>query len=185
MRRPALLLALVAVLAGCRGWTSSSPPFHLNPNMDDQPKLKAQAASTFFYDGSGMRHPVEGTVAREEPVVVDAAVTGKGADGELVATLPMPVTPELVARGADRYRIYCGPCHGDRANGKGMLFERAQILSADLLGDKVRAMPDGQIFDTITNGFGLMPGYRWPIPVHDRWAVVAYVRHLQQGGAAP
>ena len=46
--------------------------------------------------------------------------------------------------------------------------------------DEIVALPDGQIFDVITNGVGLMPGYRWPIPPSDRWAIVAYVRALQR-----
>ena len=48
---------------GCaRGCTSSRPPIHLNPSMDDQPKVRPQTASTFFYDGASMRQPVPGTV---------------------------------------------------------------------------------------------------------------------------
>jgi mono/diheme cytochrome c family protein len=180
-----VLFALVVLLGGCRGCASGRPPIHLNPNMDRQPKVLPQAASAFFYDGAAMRAPVPGTVAREDPPAIDAATTGLGADGQPVAAMPLAATPELIARGADRYRIYCAPCHGDRADGKGMLFERAQVLSGDLLGEKVRPQPDGQIFDTITHGFGLMPGYRHPIPAHDRWAIVAYVRHLQAGGEAP
>jgi mono/diheme cytochrome c family protein len=184
-RTPPLQAVAMAValltLGGCRGCTSGSPPIHLNPNMDVQPKVKPQSASAFFYDGSGMRTPVEGTVAREEPVALGAAVTGKGADGNPVAASPIEVTPELVARGRDRFAIFCLPCHGERADGNGMLKQRAGVQSANLLEDRIRQMPDGQIFDTVTNGLGLMPGYRYPIPAHDRWAIIAYVRQLQQG----
>jgi mono/diheme cytochrome c family protein len=176
-----MAVALLA-LGGCRGCTSSSPPIHLNPNMDVQPKVKPQSASAFFYDGSGMRTPVAGTVAREDPVALDAAVTGMGADGKPVASSPIEVTPELVARGRARFAIFCLPCHGERADGNGMLKQRAGVQSANLLEERIRQMPDGQIFDTVTNGFGLMPGYRYPIPAHDRWAIIAYVRQLEQGG---
>ncbi len=57
--------------------------------------------------------------------------------------------------------------------------------------DRLRQMPDGQIFDTVTNGLGLMPSYRYPIPVADRWAIIVHLRALQarrlerMGGAAP
>src|SRR4029434_4661643 len=61
--RAALPLLLLLGLTGCvRGCTSSSPPVHLNPNMDWQPKVQAQEASDFFYDGSAMRPPIPGTV---------------------------------------------------------------------------------------------------------------------------
>ena len=46
--------------------------------------------------------------------------------------------------------------------------------------ESILKYPDGQIFDVITNGTGLMPAYRWPIPAADRWAIVAYVRDLQR-----
>src|SRR5678810_272918 len=51
------------VTVRARGCTSSRPPIHLNPSMDDQPKVLSQTASTFFFDGSSMRQPVPGTVA--------------------------------------------------------------------------------------------------------------------------
>ncbi len=69
-RRLELLCSAVLALSllGCaRGCTSSRPPIHIVPNMDWQPKVKAQAESDFFYDGAAMRTPVPGTVARGQP----------------------------------------------------------------------------------------------------------------------
>ena len=77
LRLAGVALLLVA-LGGCRGCVSGRPPIHLNPNMDYQPKLQPQEASRFFADGAGMRPPVEGTVAQEDPVELDAFVTGLG-----------------------------------------------------------------------------------------------------------
>jgi len=174
-----LVLVVFAVtsavaLAGCaRGCTSSRPPIHLNPSMDDQPKVLAQTASEFFYDGSGTI-PIEG-------LKEDAAFfTGRGADGEFVATIPVPVNEALVERGHQRYAIYCQPCHDARGDGKGILFQRGNIPTASFHQEKILKYPDGQIFDVVTNGAGLMPGYRWPIPPADRWAIIAYVRELER-----
>ena len=182
MKRVVAALSLALAASGCglmRGCTSSKPPIHINPSMDDQPKLLAQASSDFFYDGSGMRHPVPGTVARGELRENDAVFLGKGPDGALVATNPLPVDDALLERGRNRYAIYCQPCHDQRGDGKGILFQRGSIPTASFYTDKVRAYPDGQLFDIITNGSGLMPAYRWPIPPEDRWAIVAHVRALQ------
>ena len=52
--------------------------------------------------------------------------------------------------------------------------------TANLLEQRFRDLPDGAIFDTITNGKGLMPAYRYPIHARDRWAIIAYVRSLQK-----
>ena len=182
LRAAPLLLAVL--LGGCRGCPSSRPPIHLNPNMDIQPKLKAQAESAFFYDGAGMRTPVEGTVAQGELHEDSAYWTGKDAAGGFVAAIPghdqaghdqAPVLP----RGQQRFGIYCSPCHGAAADGKGMLFQRAQVQSANLMEQRFRDMPAGQLFDEVTHGVGLMPAYGPFVPVADRWAILAYVRKLQ------
>jgi mono/diheme cytochrome c family protein len=106
--------------------------------------------------------------------------TGKGADGQFVATIPVTVDDALVERGRQRYTIYCQPCHDARGDGRGILCQRGNVPTATFHQDKVLQYTDGQIFDVITNGFGLMAGYRWPIPPSDRWAIVAYVRTLQR-----
>jgi hypothetical protein len=168
-------------LAGCaRGCTSSSPPIHLNPSMDDQPKVLPQTASTFFYNGSAMREPVPGTIPIGGLKEDTAFFTGKGADGQFVPTIPVPVDEALVERGHQRYSIYCQPCHDARGDGKGILFQRANVPTASFHQEKILKYTDGQIFDVITNGAGLMSGYRWPIPSADRWAIVGYVRALER-----
>ena len=181
----ALTLTSVVVLSGCaRGCTSSRPPVHLNPSMDDQPKVLAQTASPFFYDGASMRQPVPGTVPIGGLKDDAAFFTGKGADGQFVASIPGTVpnikNDALVERGRQRYVIYCQPCHDARGDGKGILFQRGNVPTASFHQEKILKYPDGQIFDVITNGTGLMAGYRWPIPPPDRWAIIAYVRDLEQ-----
>jgi len=177
----ALALTSVVALTGCaRGCPSSRPPIHVNPSMDHQPKVRAQSASDFFYDGASMRPPVPGTVPigglREDVPFF----TGRGADDQFVATVPVAVDEALVERGRQRYVIYCQPCHDARGDGRGILFQRGNVPTASFHQEKLLNYPDGQIFDVITNGSGLMAGYRWPIPPADRWAIVAYVRELQR-----
>jgi hypothetical protein len=178
------VLALVALAAcGCtRGSTSSRPPIHLNPNMDDQPRYEAQAPSAFFYDGAEMRPPVPGTVARGELrdlVNRSAYWTGKDAGGVFVTAIPLEVTDAVRERGTERFNIYCAACHDKGGDGKGILFERGKVPTPSFHDDRLRQMSDGQIFDTITNGTGLMPSYRYPIPVPDRWAIIVHLRDLQ------
>lgn len=147
--------------------------------MDNQPKYLAQAASAFFYDGATMRPPVEGTVARGELHEDSAFYVGVDESGQPVAQIPFAVDEALVLRGQERYDIYCAPCHHQRGTGRGILWDRAQIESADLLQERLRDAPDGELFNVITNGLGLMSGYKYPIPPRDRWAIIAYVRRLQ------
>jgi len=179
---PLLLAALAPFgLQGCmRGCSSSSPPVLINTSMFNQPKYKTQAASTFFYDGKTMRPPVPGTIARGHLHEDLALATGLGADGKPVTTSPVAVDAALLARGAERYGIYCQPCHDERGEGKGVLFQRAKVPTANLMEQRIRDLPDGAIFDTVTNGKGLMPGYRYPIGARDRWAIIAHVRDMEK-----
>jgi len=176
-----IVLTAVVPLAGCaRGCTSSRPPIHLNPSMDNQPKVRSQSASMFFYDGASMRQPIPGTVAIGGLKEDAAFYTGKSADGQFVATIPVPVDDSVLERGQQRYTIYCQPCHDARGDGRGILFQRGNVPTATFHQEKILKYTDGQIFDVITNGQGLMASYRWPIPPADRWAIVAYVRGLQR-----
>jgi len=183
LKREAAAAVMVLALSGCgllRGCTSTAPPIHINPSMDDQPKLLPQASSDFFYNGSGMRLPVEGTVARNELREDDAFYRGMGPDGKPVATIPVTIDDAILARGAARYAIYCQPCHDARGDGKGILFQRGNVPTSSFHSDKIRAYPDGQMFDIMTNGSGLMPSYKWPISPADRWAIIAHIRKLER-----
>lgn len=176
-----IVLVAAIPLAGCaRGCTSSRPPIHLNPSMDNQPKVRAQSASAFFFDGASMRQPIPGTVAIGGLKEDEAFFTGKSADGQFVAAIPVAVDDTMVERGRQRYTIYCQPCHDARGDGRGILFQRGNVPTATFHQEKILKYTDGQIFDVITNGQGLMAAYRWPIPPADRWAIVAYVRGLQR-----
>jgi mono/diheme cytochrome c family protein len=177
----ALALTLVVGLTGCaRGCTSSRPPIHINPSMLDQPKVLPQTASTFFYDGSSMRLPVPGTVPIGGLKEDTAFFTGKGADGQFVAKIPVPVDEALLERGRQRFTIYCQPCHDARGDGKGILFQRANVATPTFHQERILQHADGFIFEIITNGLALMPSYRWAIPPADRWAIIAHVRELQR-----
>ena len=182
--RAAVFVSVVA-LAGCaRGCTSSRPPIHLNPSMDDQPKVLPQQASTFFYNGAAMREPVPGTVPIGGLKEDTAFFTGKSPDGQFIAAIPHAIDEAGLERGRQRYTIYCQPCHDARGDGRGILFQRANVPTATFHQEKVLKYSDGQIFDVITNGSGLMGPYRWSITPADRWAIVAYVRDLQRRRAA-
>lgn len=188
-------LALVppAVVAKARASKSDRPPFRYDNGMARQPKLKPLAPTTLFADGRAQRRPVAGTVARGERQLDDAFYRGK--DGEAwVKALPVDATPQLVRRGQERFNIYCAPCHGMAGYGDGPTAKRAEQLQegtwvppTPLHADHVKAQPDGELFNTITNGVRNMMGYGSRIDPQDRWAIVLYVRALQrsqQGKAA-
>lgn len=200
MKRTRILLSVAALalaasaLAGCRGWTSDQPPVHLNPNMDTQEKAKAFRKSSFFADGLAMRLPVEGTVARGFLREDDGFSRGLGADGQPAADFPASFTANAASaeRGKDRWMIYCAPCHGRAADGKGPVTQRPApgnypIAAPSMLDARPRSLALGQLYTAIAVGVNNdnMPGYAAQISEEDRWAIVAYIVTLQSGNADP
>ncbi len=196
LRTSLVLAASLALVAGCRGQTSTEPPIVPLRGMHEMPRYDAQERGRYFEDGRSMRPEIEGTVARESEIDEQVA-TGLDVDGSYVLSLPTSVVERaggvgpLLQRGHQRYDIYCAPCHGALGDGQGMVSQRATSLgvtfaAANLMDPGFQHMPDGRLYATIANGVRTMPAYRAQIPVQDRWAIVGYVRALQisQGDAA-
>lgn len=188
MRRAAFLLLAMAIV-GCRGGKSEDPPVHLFGDMDWQPKYQWGEASPLFEDGRAMRPLVDGTIPLGQLNEDDGYYRGKQSNGEYIKRVtdlkvndnPMVVDEKLIRRGEERFNIYCAPCHDQTGSGHGMVVQRGFPPPVDLASDRVRKeMPDGQIFDTITNGVRNMPSYRKQVTVADRWAIVTWVRVLGQ-----
>ncbi len=152
---------------------------HPNPNMDRQPKALPQSESTFFYDGSTMRQPIEGTVARGQLHEDWGRFTGKLESGEWLMANPLGSGDEILRRGEERFEIFCSPCHGSNGNGRGVLYTKAKVQCADLRQERLVNMVDGELFDVVSNGIGLMPSMKSRVPTEDRWAILAHIRELQ------
>ena len=190
--RVCFLLLALSVTAGCR------------QDMQDQPKMKPYRGTTFFADKLSARQPIEGTVARGflrtdtefftgkksgrtagqgTQAIVGQQASGPGQDNSFpddIDYFPIPITEEVVKRGRERYEIFCSACHGLTGNGDGMIVRRGFRRAASFNDDRLRQAPVGHFFDAITNGWGAMPSYAPQVAVQDRWAIVAYIRALQE-----
>jgi cytochrome c553 len=159
-------LAGTALLAGCR------------QDMQDQPKFFPQRGTNFYPDGRSVRPQVENTVARgqlhEDSYFYTGLIDGKEGDA-----LPFPVTLQVLARGQERYNIYCTPCHSRVGNGEGMIVQRGYAPAGNYHTPYLQAAPLGHFFNVMTNGYGAMPDYAAQLTPADRWAVVAYIKALQ------
>ena len=190
-----LTIAGVAVL-GFRGQKGTNEPWEIFPDMVRQMKVRAQAPLDFFADGRGPREPINGTVpiGYEMPnphapaetishfgfsVGTDYLNTGKMGNNWGTG-IPVPVTPQLLERGRQRFNITCAMCHGGTATGNGITKSYGLATVVTLQDDRIRKMADGEIFNTITNGKNTMMAYGPTIMVADRWAIIAYLRALQR-----
>ena len=146
--------------------------------MHDQPKFFPLRGTNFYADGRSARTQVVGTVARSQSDLGPYLETGI-LDGKEGDSMPMPVTPELLARGQERYNIYCTPCHDYTGRGQGIVVQRGFPPPPSLHIDRIRQAPVGHFFDVITNGDGSMYSYASRIEPEDRWRIAAYIRVLQ------
>jgi mono/diheme cytochrome c family protein len=153
-------------------------------DMHDQPKYIPLRESTFFADARSARPLVDGTVARGQLREDDLLYAGK-MGGQDATIFPSRVDAAVMARGHERFDIYCSPCHGRTGQGDGMVVRRGYRRPPSFHQDRLRSAPVGHFFDVITNGFGAMPDYAAQIKAEDRWAIIAYVRALQLSEHAP
>ena len=158
--------------------------------MQNQPKYKPLAPSDFFSDGKSARQLPAGTVARGFLREDRSLATGIGPDGKFVREMPVPVSRELLARGRDRFNVFCTPCHDRTGGGRGMIVQRGFKQPEPYWVDRLRAQPIGYFFDVMTNGFGQMSSYADKVTPEDRWVIAAYIRVLQvaaraQAGSLP
>ncbi|MBE7438119.1 MAG: cytochrome c [Spirochaetales bacterium] len=130
-------------------------------------------------DHSGIRVPPEGATPRNYAPYRYAQADIEKAGAEL--RNPVPRTAEALARGKDRYEIYCGVCHGLTGKGDGPVTPRYSIaVPAFSTADApTREWSDGKIFHLMTTGRGAMKGYAAQIEPADRWTIVHYIRALQ------
>ena len=145
----------LALLAGC------------NQNMVQQPRYDHYERSALFPDGQAMQAPPDGTVDLGQPARKRAMAH------------PPAVTAALVARGRERYGIFCSMCHGIDGRGNGVVVSRGFPAPHSLLAADQTGLSDRQIFDAIGRGYGIMFGHADRIPPRDRWAITAWVRVLQ------
>lgn len=165
------IAAIVAVgamslLAGCR------------QDMHNQPKFYPQRGTDFYADGRSVRPQVENTVARnqlhQDSYFYTGFIAGKEGEG-----MPFPVTLQVLAKGQERYNVYCTPCHSRVGNGVGMIVQRGYAPAGNFHTARLEAAPLGHFFNVISNGYGAMPDYSAQLTPADRWAVVAYIKALQ------
>jgi len=179
--RPALAAFIIPFLiGGCfRGMPSDKPPIHIERDMFDQPRYDPQAGSKFFDDGAAMRPLVPGTIGYGELHEDNAYYLGQDDKGNFIEKSPVPTTEVVLRRGQERFDIYCSPCHGRAGDGRGIVVQHGYLPPPSYHTDRLRNMPDGEIYSAIAHGVRNMPSYGDQVPVADRWAIVGYVRALQ------
>ena len=202
------ILALIAVisLAGFRGTHSAKPPIEIFVDMVRNPRYDPQHESDFYADTRAARAPVPGTVplgynlpgaflstgANNNKLDQEPAAFSNGTDyyntgriGDMYGDgIPLKVNRELLERGQERFNINCAVCNGPVGMGNGITTQYGLVGVANFHDSRIRTMPDGQIFNTITLGKNTMGAYGSNVSVEDRWAIISYIRALEKSDGA-
>ncbi|HZL32029.1 MAG TPA: cytochrome c [Pseudolabrys sp.] len=155
MTRAPTLLCLVLLLSGC------------DVSMTQQNRYGTYQPAPIFEDGTSAQPLPEHTVAQSDLARDD------------IVRNPPPATPQLLARGRERFDIYCSPCHGLSGDGDGIVVKRGFPAPPSYQEKRLVEAPASHFYDVITNGYGAMYSYAARVEPRDRWAIVAYIRALQ------
>jgi mono/diheme cytochrome c family protein len=155
VRRVAPAVGLMLLLCGC------------GLSMTQQRKYKTYAPSTLWADGASARPLPDGGVAQG-----DLALAA-------IAAEPPDPSPALLARGRERFDIYCAPCHGLAGDGDGVIVAHGFPKPPSYHIDRLLAAPASHFYNAISKGYGVMYAYSDRVDPDDRWAIVAYIRALQ------
>ncbi len=177
------ILLTVLVLASCRGGKSEDAPIHLIGDMDWQQRYQPQGVSHIFKDGRANRPEVNGTLPQGQLHEDEAFFYGKE-NGNFIAKVPVSLTKRFMEQGKEKFNIFCAPCHDQVGTGHGLVVQRGFPAAADLTGDRVRSMPDGEIFEVISNGIRTMPSHKAQIQPADRWKIISWIRVLERSQRA-
>lgn len=182
MSRIILLAALAFTATVSCDRTRSSTGWDYMPDMYYSNAYESYTANPNFGDNLTMRTPVEGTVPREMvPFPWEKTDEDRIAAGEALANR-WELNSENLESGAKAYGIFCLSCHGAAGDGQGHLYtsKRYPYPPASLVNEKVKALKDGEIYHSITVGYGIMGAHGGMIRPEDRWKIILYIRENLQ-----
>lgn len=178
-----LMIALMFIvgLTSC-DHNRNNPGWQYFDDMVTSPAYETYTPNPNFADGKTMQPTIAGTVPRgfmHYPLQKSDEDRLKA--GQMFQN-PLQPTDGNLERGAEVYKIYCNSCHGEQGDGKGFLFnsKKYPYPPASLLSEKVRNIPDGEIFHVITVGWGVMGEHGSMLKPDDRWKAVLYIRNVLQ-----
>lgn len=150
------------------------------PDMYYPVSYEAYGSSEIFKNDQEAQLPAKGSIPRGwKPYEYDD--TNDGYD-EAKADLknPLPYTEENVKNGKALYGLYCGVCHGDKGDGKGILATREKILGIPAYNDPGRNITEGSVYHVIYFGRNNMGSYAAQTNERERWQIDHYVMDLKR-----
>jgi len=175
--RSFIVLLLLLAAASCDR-DRKNPGWDYFPDMAYSNAYETYSPNEIFTDGKTNQSPIEGTISRDAlPFAYGTSTEERTRAGRELIN-PVEGTEENLARGREVYQAFCISCHGDQGDGKGHLVASGvyKYPVRTLLSDEMKERPDGELFHTITLGFGVMGPHGFMIQPQDRWKTIMYIR---------
>lgn len=176
-----VILVVLLLVASCDR-DRNHPGWDYFPDMFYSEAYETYTPNPNFEDGKSMREPVEGTVPREiTPFQYGIDEEERLRAGEELEN-PYALDRDARERGKEVYTAFCANCHGDKGDGQGYLYTSGKyiVLPRSLVGETAVNLKDGEIYHSITLGFGSMGAHDSQIRPDDRWKVITYIRKVLQ-----
>jgi mono/diheme cytochrome c family protein len=175
--RSFIALLLVAALVSCDR-DRKNPGWDYFPDMAYSNAYETYSPNEIFADGKTNQSPVEGTISRDALPFAYGTSTGERTRAGRELTNPFDQTEDNLTRGKQVYQVFCLSCHGDLGDGQGHLVTSGvyKYPVRTLISDEMKNRPDGEIFHSISLGFGAMGAHGFMIHPEDRWKTILYIR---------
>ncbi|MCK4748037.1 MAG: cytochrome c [Bacteroidales bacterium] len=176
-----MVLALVVILGACDR-SRKHPGWDYFPDMAYSNAYETYSPNEIFKDGKTLQAPVEGTISRDAVLFAYGPSAEERTRAGRELSNPLEYTNPNLERGAEVYRTFCSSCHGDQGDGRGHLVTSGvyKYPVRTLVSDEMKERPDGEIYHSITLGFGVMGAHGFMIRPEDRWKVILYIRKQQK-----
>jgi mono/diheme cytochrome c family protein len=138
--------------------------------------------------------PVPGTIKRGELFPFSITKDKEGDTTNYVASkaIKSPLASLDTMESVESERLFlvnCAICHGPKLDGNGPLYRGGDgpypAKPATLVGDaKYEAMPEGQMYYSVTYGKNKMGSYASQLDTKQRWMVIHYIKAKQAASKA-
>lgn len=194
----------MVVLAASCTTNENSPGLEYMPDMYRSPAIEAyvdygmdpwfvgEEKAALQRSTSSARKPVVGSIpyvgAAMMEYVLPYPYKNTPEDYELAGTMahsPLSTTKANAEAGQVLYNRMCMHCHGEAGEGDGKISQNGFIMGIPSYTGKLKDLPEGKMFHTLTYGKGLMGSHASQLSQYERWLIIEYVKVLQNGGEMP
>ena len=172
-----LLVGISVSMASC--FDKSSPNYQYMPNMYESVAYETYSEHEVFgATGQQAQLPAEGSVKRGF-VPYDIPNTNEGYEASKANVNPLATEEKDMVKAKALYDVYCGVCHGEKGDGKGILVQKEKYLGVPHFAD--RAVTEGSVYHVQTYGLNAMGSYANQLSQKERWMIASYVMQLKAG----